>query len=125
MNSTCNKKLTGNAQRLRRSMTKEERHLWYDCLKLLPLTVHRQKVIGSYIVDFYIAQAGLVIELDGSQHFEPEHQLLDSERDNYLKEQGLKVLRIPNNEVNQNFRGVCERIWDLVQLKSLPLEGKL
>ena len=47
-------------------MTKEERHLWYDFLKKLPVTVNSQKVIGKYIVDFYIASSKLVVELDGS-----------------------------------------------------------
>ena len=55
MNKTNNSCLTGNAQKLRREMTQEERHLWYDFLKGLPVTVNRQKVIGHYIVDFYCA----------------------------------------------------------------------
>ena len=70
MNQTHNRRLTSHSQRLRREMTKEERHLWYDFLKELPMMVHRQKVIDRYIVDFYIAEAKLVIELDGSQHYE-------------------------------------------------------
>ena len=70
MNRFHNRKLGQNAKSLRRNQTKEERHLWYDFLKSLPVMVHRQKVIGPYIVDFYIAAAKLVIELDGSQHFD-------------------------------------------------------
>ena len=62
MNQTNNPKLKRNAQKLRREMTKEERRLWYDFLKQLPITVNRQKVIGPYIVDFYCASAKLVIE---------------------------------------------------------------
>ena len=77
MNKTHNTKLTSNAKNLRKNMTKEERHLWYDFLRSLPVMVHRQKVIGSYIVDFYIAEAKLVIELDGSQHYEPNGQRTD------------------------------------------------
>lgn len=69
MNKTHNKKLTKNSQTLRRNMTKEERHLWYDFIKKLPVTFHRQKVINNYIVDFYCASAKIVIELDGSQHY--------------------------------------------------------
>ena len=105
-----NKKLKPNARTLRKNMTKEERHLWYDFLKSYPVMVHRQKVVGNYIVDFYIAKAKLVIELDGSQHFETEGQTADAKRDAYLREQGSTVLRIPNNELNQNFPGVCEYI---------------
>ena len=110
MERRYNKKLKPNARTLRKNMTKEERHLWYDFLKQLPITVHRQKVIGQYIVDFYIAEAKLVIELDGSQHFEPESLEKDRARTAYLKSCGMNVIRIPNNQVNENFRGVCEYI---------------
>ena len=91
-------------------MTKEERHLWYDYLREYPVRFSRQKVLGRYIADFYCAQAKLVIELDGSQHYETEGLLKDAERTEFLKGYGITVLRIPNNEVNQNFIGVCEYI---------------
>ncbi|MBQ2968269.1 MAG: endonuclease domain-containing protein [Clostridia bacterium] len=110
MNKTNNKNLTGNAKALRKNMTKEEKHLWYDFLKNLPVTVNRQKVIGSYIVDFYIASAKLVIELDGSQHFEQAGEKRDAERDAYLSGLGIQVFRYSNLELNQNFEGVCEEI---------------
>ena len=116
MNKTQNEKLTGNAKALRKNMTKEERHLWYDFLKMLPTTVHRQKVIGKYIVDFYIAEAKLVIELDGSQHFEVEGQRTDAQRDAYLQTLGLTVLRYANSDVNRNFNGVCEDIWNRLKI---------
>ena len=118
MNESYNKKLLSNARSLRKNMTKEERHLWYDFLKGLPVTVHRQKVIGQYIVDFYIAKAKLVIELDGSQHFEESGLTYDAQRDAFLEKQGLTVLRIPNNAVNENFCGVCEEI--LQRIKPSP-----
>ena len=110
MPKISNSHLTGNAQRLRREMTKEERHLWYDFLKPAGIQAHRQKTIGPYIVDFYISSAKIVIELDGSQHFEETGQCADEQRDYYLNQLGLTVLRYANNEVNQNFRGVCEDI---------------
>ncbi len=91
-------------------MTKEKRHLWYDFLKSLDVTVHRQKTIGKYIVDFYIASANIVIELDGSQHYEEDGLASDYERDSFFKEKGLTVLRYSNAEVDRNFRGVCEDI---------------
>ena len=116
MNDTYNKKLIGNSRALRKNMTKEERHLWYDFLKLLPITVRRQKVIGTYIVDFYIAEAKLVIELDGSQHYEEAGQEKDAQRDAYFESLGLQVLRIPNNAITENFRGVCEKITQLLDL---------
>ena len=99
MNQTNNAKLSPNARNLRKNMTKEERNLWYDFLKTLPLTVHRQKTMGQYIVDFYVATEKLVIELDGSQHYEETGQAKDAERDRYLKSIGcnslfLKISRV-------------------------------
>ena len=110
MNEQYNAKLTPNAQKLRKTMTKEERHLWYDFLKTLPVTVHRQKTLGCYIVDFYIASAKIVIELDGSQHYEEENRKMDIQRDTYLHSIGCAVLRYSNADVNQRFRSVCEDI---------------
>lgn len=97
---------------MRKNMTKEERHLWYDFLKEFPVMVHRQKVIGSYIVDFYIAEKKLVIELDGSQHYSEEGKAYDAERDAFLNAQGLTVLRYANSDVNTQFEAVCRDIWN-------------
>ena len=99
-------------------MTKEERHLWYDFLKTLPITVHRQKVIGHYIVDFYCASAKLVIELDGSQHYETQRQETDTVRDSYLKDLGLTVLRYSNADIKRNFEGVCTAILQHLNMPS-------
>ena len=123
MKNTHNAKLTSNSQTLRKGMTKEERHLWYDFLKTLPVTVHRQKVIGSYIVDFYIAKAALVIELDGSQHYEKEGIQKDAERDAYLRSLGLTILRYSNADVNYRFQGVCQDIWQHLEKPSPRGEG--
>ena len=111
MNQTQNARLTPNAKSLRKTMTKEERRLWYDCLKLLPVTVNRQKVIGRYIVDFYCAAAKVVIELDGSQHYEDAALAADRERDAYLNSLGLTVLRYTNLQVNREFDAVCEDVY--------------
>ena len=105
-----NKNIVPAAKMLRKNMTKEERHLWYDFLRGYPVRFLRQKVLGRYIADFYCAEAHLVIELDGSQHYEQINVEKDTERTAYLEQFGLKVIRIPNNQVNQNFRGVCEYI---------------
>ena len=110
-----NAKLSPNAKKLRKNMTKEERHLWYDFLRTYPVRFLRQKVFGNYIVDFYCAKASLVIELDGSQHFEPSESEKDKARTEYLESLGLRVIRIPNNEINRNFSGVCEYIDMLVK----------
>ena len=105
-----NSDLTDLAKSLRKNMTKEERHLWYDFLKKLPITFNRQKVIGSYIVDFYSAEAQLVIELDGAQHYEEESREKDIIRDAYLNSLGILVLRYTNIEFHKNFDGICKDI---------------
>ena len=110
MNTFSNTNLTAFAKELRKNMTRHERHLWYDFLKTLPVTVHRQKVIGTYIVDFYITEKKLIIELDGSQHYDLSGKLADAARDQYLREQGLTVLRYSNSDIDQNFPGVCTDI---------------
>ena len=115
MDRKHNKAIIPLAQNLRKNMTKEERRLWYDFLRDYPIKFSRQKVLGKYIVDFYSAKAKIIIELDGSQHYDKEGIAKDSERTAYLEEYGLKVLRIPNNQVNQNFRGVCEYIENEVK----------
>lgn len=110
MQSKHNKQLVPLAKQLRKEMTKQERHLWYDFLRFYPVRFSRQKVLGRYIADFYSAEAKLVIELDGSQHFDTANAQKDDERTAFLREYGLTVIRIPNNEVDWNFRGVCEYI---------------
>ena len=110
MNKTNNPTLKPYAQKLRREMTKEERHLWYDFLKGLPVTFNRQKVIGNYIADFYCASSKLIIELDGSQHYKEKGIESDKKRDEYFNSLGLVVLRYSNEDVNHNFDGVCEDI---------------
>lgn len=99
-----------NARNLRKSMTPQERRLWYDFLKNLPQTVYRQKIIGNFIVDFYISSCKLVIELDGAQHTELQAVEYDAQRTAYLQGFGCRVLRYANNAVDTNFAGVCEDI---------------
>ena len=107
--------LTINARNLRKNMTKEERHLWYDFLKRYPVRFLRQKVIDNYIVDFYCHSARLIIELDGSQHYEEKGLLKDKIRTEIIEQRNLTVIRIPNNEVNRNFEGVCQYIDNTVK----------
>ena len=112
-----NPKLIGNSQALRKRMTKEEKHLWYDFLKRLPVTVKRQYNIENYIVDFFIPSAKIVIELDGSQHFEIEAKHLDNLRDIELSTYGIRVLRYTNMDIRKRFEGVASDI-----LKNIGLD---
>ena len=111
-----NGKLTSRAQQLRKSMTKEERRLWYEYLHEYPYRFRRQVTCGRFILDFYCASAKLAVELDGSQHYTPEGQAYDTERSAYLHDQGIKVLRFSNTDVLQNLYGVCQ-IIDAVVLE--------
>ena len=105
-----NQNLKKNAQNLRKNMTKEEAHLWYQFLCRYSPRFRRQYVIGNYIIDFYCHQAKLVVELDGSQHCEPEEIRKDRVRTAYLESLGLQVLRFSNLDVIRKFRSVCEVI---------------
>ena len=106
------------AQALRRDMTRHERRLWYEFLSSYPLRFRRQKQFGPYIVDFYCSAAKLVVELDGSQHFTEDTESYDSERTKYLEQQGLAVLRLPNSELDRDFRAVCEMIDECAKTRS-------
>lgn len=85
----------------------------------MPVTVNRQKVIGKYIADFYIASFKLVIELDGSQPYEDENMENDIVRDKYLHDLGIKVLRYSNMDINRNFEGVCQDILKYINTLSV------
>ena len=118
MNRTHNTKLTGISKVLRKNMTKEEKHLWYDFLKDIPQTVNRQKVIGKYVFDFYCAGAKLVIELDGLQHYQGKVKVKDEERDKYLNDLGITVLRFSNLDIRENFDAVCLDILERIHYLS-------
>lgn len=119
-----NKSLVANARTLRKNMTKEEKHLWYDFLKRLPFTVNRQKNIGDFIVDFFIAEKRVVIEIDGAQHFESDNRDADKHRDDELMKLGITVLRYSNHEINKNFEAVCNDILNRLSLKASDLVFK-
>ena len=121
MQYNYNKNLVKNAQTLRKNMTPEEKHLWYDFLKKLPMTAHRQKNIGNYIVDFYIPSARLVIEIDGIQHREDEHLEADRKRDLDLKNLGNRVLRFSNFDIKMNFPIVCYEIMQILGIRESDL----
>ena len=104
------------AKTLRKNMTMEEKHLWYDFLKKLPVTVKRQHIIGNFIVDFYIACKKIVIEIDGAQHTLDANLFEDFLRDNELNKWGIKVIRYFNADIKTNFNGVCSDILNKLGL---------
>ncbi len=110
-----NNNLLENARVLRRNMTPQERHLWYDFLRYYPIKIFKQRIIGNYIADFYCSQARLVIEIDGAQHFTPEGKLYDDGRTETLNRYGLSVLRFTNSDVDKRFEGVCIMIDKVIR----------
>ena len=117
-----NKKLVDNARVLRKNMTPEEKHLWYDLLKRLPYNVRRQHNIENYIVDFYIAEKKIVIEIDGIQHGSHEHQQKDKDRDLELSKWEITVLRYSNESIRREFNWVASDILAHLGLRFADLK---
>ncbi|MCS6813909.1 MAG: endonuclease domain-containing protein [Cyanobacteria bacterium] len=113
-----NPKLTSRAKELRKNPTPVERKLWQDCLRLLPFRVLRQRPIDQLIVDFYCDAVKLVIEVDGDSHFTEQGQVYNAERTKVLESYSLRVLRFSNDEVMQQFEGVCQQIEEMISLLS-------
>ena len=106
------RKLLNLAKILRRKLTPQERRLWYDFLRTYPIKIYKQRIVSNYIVDFYCAKAKLVIELDGSGHYEEAQEEYDKKRTAYLERMGLHELRYTNLQIARQFREVCEDIYD-------------
>ena len=113
--------LKDKARDLRNNATSQEDKLYYQFLRRFKYRIHRQKVIGYYIVDFYCHKAKLVIEIDGGQHFQDKKMDQDSLRTKYLEEQGLLVLRFTNWDVDHQFAQVCQRIEEVVEQRVVEL----
>lgn len=105
-----NPKLVSRAKELRKNMTPAEKKLWYGYLRTFPHRVHRQRPIDHYIVDFYCPKLKLVIEVDGDSHFTSEVQKYDQKRTEILEGYGLQVVRFTNEQVRNNFEGVCQTV---------------
>lgn len=93
-----------------KNMTPEEKRLWYQFLRSYPVKIYRQRVIGSFIVDFYCPKAHLAIEIDGSQHYMDDSVELDAQRSAELEKAGINVMRFTNIDINRRFPAVCDAI---------------
>lgn len=110
------KNIRANARYLRKNMTREEKHLWYDFLSTFKPRFQKQRAIGEYIADFYCHQKKLVIEIDGSQHYKEEFMAYDNARSEYFSLLGIKTIRFSNREINEEFQAVCEHICNEVKV---------
>ena len=117
-----NRRITQLSQNLRTNATKEENTLWYQYLRRYPVQFRRQCPFGNYIVDFYCAKALLVVELDGSQHYDPEEMEKDAIRSRYLESLGILVLRFSNRDIKETLSGVCQAI-DIAVNQRLGMAG--
>ena len=115
-----NNDLLKNARTLRKEMTPQELRLWYRFLRTYPVKIYKQRIIGEYIVDFYCHPARLVIEIDGSQHYDPEGIAYDEARTAYLQSLGLQVIRFSNADINVRFPAVCEEIHRIITHRTQP-----
>lgn len=97
---------------LRNELTEAEKRLWYQLRsrRLDGWKFRRQQGVGPYIVDFYCPEAKLVIEVDGGTHYEPGAMEKDNQRESYLNENGLRVLRFTNTEIYDALEFVLETI---------------
>lgn len=102
--------LRDKARDLRNNPTGQEKRLYYQFLRRFKYRIHRQFVIGYYIVDFYCHRARLAIEIDGSQHYQEEKLKQDDLRTKYLESRGVCVLRFTNWQVDHQFTEVCRQI---------------
>ena len=103
------------ARELRHEMTPQERKLWYQFLRYYPVKIYKQRIIESFIADFYCSRAQLVIELDGGQHYTEQGKAYDAERSGIFAQYNLEVLRFTNQEVDFQFEAVCEKIDSMIR----------
>ena len=120
MKEKTNSTMLARARELRKSMTPQERKLWFTFLRYYPVRIYRQRIIGPYIADFFCFSAKLVIELDGSQHYFEDGESYDQKRTHYLEKEGIRVLRFSNYDVDHYFKEVCDMIDGEIQERLNP-----
>ncbi|MCD7889845.1 MAG: endonuclease domain-containing protein [Oscillospiraceae bacterium] len=103
------------ARKLRKKMTPEESHLWYDFLKSYPVRIYRQRSIDYFIADFYCSEAKLIIEIDGNQHYTEDGKTQDEVRNEILERYGLEVIRFTNDDIKYRFKNVCDEIDKVIK----------
>ncbi len=124
-----NPALVSQAKELRKNMTLAEKKLWYEYLRTFKFRVLRQRTIDNFIVDFYCPTLKLIIEVDGDSHFTEQGKQYDLERTQILEGYGLKVIRFTNDQVFNQFAGVCSIVeglissdWELIEIPPTPLK---
>lgn len=93
--------IVDRARNMRKQPTEEEGKLWHLYLKTIEPRFIRQKIIGSYIVDFYCPKLKLIVEIDGEQHYLEENADYEKRREKFLTEKGYKLIRFYNSDINK------------------------
>ena len=110
-----NFRLLDQARKLRKEMTPQETKLWYQFLRTYPVRIYKQRIIESFIADFYCSSAKLVIEIDGSQHFTSQGKAYDEERSRIMNQYGIETIRFSNSDIDRQFEQVCSEIHKKIQ----------
>jgi very-short-patch-repair endonuclease len=113
-----NPDLIERVKTMRKSMTVSEKKLWLGLFRHFKYRVLRQRPIDNFIVDFYCPKLKLIIEIDGNAHFNTIGKFYDADRTNILQGYGLKVIRIANNDVQNQFPEVCKKIEKIIKTDS-------
>jgi len=104
------------ARELRQPQTPAETTLWNHLRnRNLKYKFRRQHPIDFFIIDFYCAEARLLIEIDGSSYLEREQQEYDQSRTEYLEALEYKVIRFTNNDVSYNIHAVVTEIMQEIE----------
>jgi len=120
-----NPELKDRAQYFRENLTQTEKKFWLDFCKRNDYRWRTQAIIDSYIVDFYCPKLKLVIELDGLEHNKKDSKEYDAVRDNILESYGLMVIRIDNNDVNDDFVNCISLVKQEITKRLLPLNKSI
>lgn len=117
--------ILARAREMRHPQTPAEATLWRALRnRQTGFKFRRQHPIDRFIIDFYCAQAKLLIEVDGESHFQPSQEEYDKARTKYLEELGYKVIRFTNDDVKYNIHAVAGEILQTVECRITELEVK-
>ena len=110
-NKDISYEIVERATTMRRQPTPEEGKLWHLYLKYFEPRFIRQKILGSYIVDFYCPKLKLVIEIDGEQHYLEENDAYEKRREEFFQKEGCKILRFYNSDINKKLKNTETTIY--------------
>ena len=106
MDKKTDKVLVDRSRQMRKNPTEEENKLWHILLKHIKPRFIRQRIFGNYIVDFFCPKLKIIIEVDGEQHYLEENKVYEEKRTEFLKNNGYKIVRFYNSDINYHIKDV-------------------